>query len=52
MSQLELAPELLANEVVRSPTKTVTPNEQMEGKIANIVGTVEEHEETLRVYTI
>jgi len=50
-SRPELVRELLASELVYAPTETIAADEQMEGKIANLVETLEEHEDTLRVYT-
>jgi len=50
-SQSELIRELLASELVYAPTETITDDGQMEDKIANLVETLEEHEDTLRVYT-
>jgi len=49
--QPELVHELLASELVYIPTESVTTDEQMEGKVADLVETLEEHEDTLRVYT-
>ena len=43
--------ELLTSELVYVPAKTVTPEEYMESKVAGLVETLEEHEDTLRVYT-
>ena len=49
--QPKLVHELLASELVYTPAETVIANEQMEDKVANLVETLEEHEDTLRVYT-
>jgi len=50
-SQQALVRELLANELVYVPTKSIISDEQMEYKVANLVEALEEHEDTLRVYT-
>ena len=50
-SQPKLVHDLLGSELIYTPTETVTADEQMEDKVANLVGTLEEHEDTLRVYT-
>jgi translational activator of cytochrome c oxidase 1 len=50
-SEPELIRELLASELIYAPTETMTADEQMEDKVANLVETLEEHEDTLRVYT-
>ncbi|KAF9653055.1 YebC-like protein [Thelephora ganbajun] len=50
-SQLELVHELLASELVYAPTEIMRADEHMEGKVANLVETLEGHEDTLRVYT-
>lgn len=50
-SQPELIHEFLANELVYTPTETITADEQMEDRVANLVETLEEHEDTLRVFT-
>jgi hypothetical protein len=41
----------LASELVYTATETIKGDEQMDDKIANLVETLEEHEDTLRVYT-
>ncbi|KAF9792352.1 YebC-like protein [Thelephora terrestris] len=43
--------ELLAGELVYVPIEAGAADEQMEGQIANLVEMLEEHEDTLRVYT-
>lgn len=50
-SQPELIRELLASELVYIPTETITADERMESEVANLIETLEEHEDTLRVYT-
>jgi len=50
-SQPELDCELLASELVYAPAEIITVDEQMEGNITNLVEALEEHEDTLRVYT-
>lgn len=49
--QPELIRELLASELVYVPTETITADERMESEVANLIETIEEHEDTLRVYT-
>jgi len=49
--QPKLVHELLASELVYTPAESVTAGDQMEDKVANLVETLEEHEDTLRVYT-
>jgi len=49
-SQPELVREL-SSELVYTPTETIAADEEMEGKVANLVEALEEHEDTLRVYT-
>ena len=43
--------ELLASELVYVPIEAGAADEQMGGQIANLVEMLEEHEDTLRVYT-
>lgn len=50
-SQPELVRELRATELVYVPTKAIKSDEQMEYKVANLVEKLEEHGDTLRVYT-
>jgi transcriptional/translational regulatory protein YebC/TACO1 len=50
-SRPELVRELLASELVYVPAKATSSEEQIECKVANLVETLEEHEDTLRVYT-
>jgi len=50
-SQPEFVTELLASELVYVPTEANSFDEQMECKVASLVETLEEHEDTLRVYT-
>jgi translational activator of cytochrome c oxidase 1 len=50
-SQPELVLELLTSELIYTPTKAMVVDEQMEDEVANLVETLEQHEDTLRVYT-
>lgn len=49
--QPELVRGLLTSELVYAPTEAMAADEQMESKIANLVESLEEHEDTLRIYT-
>lgn len=50
-SRSELVRELLASELVYVPTQATTSDEQIESRVTNLVEALEEHEDTLRVYT-
>ena len=51
MSEPDLICELLTSELVYTPTELVPAEEQVEAEVANLVQALEEHEDTLRVYT-
>ena len=51
MSEPDLICELLASELVYTPTELVPAEELMEAGVAKLVQALEEHEDTLRVYT-
>lgn len=51
ISEPDLIRELLTSELVYTPTEPIPAGERMEAEVANLVQALEEHEDTLRVYT-